>query len=149
MKVISGRDFARIVERRGWRLLRVAGSHPIHGNRPLKTGLLRHLAKLAEVEDELQWRVQSAASPVRWRFARSARRGPILYIQPRHPGEFTLVRRHKHRAGRRRPDHSTLLHRSAPPRPRRLAPPLTRPVAGLPAALSRKAGERIRVRPAR
>ena len=67
MKMISGRDFARIVERRGWRLLRIAGSHhiygkagtvvrlsiPIHGNRPLKTGLLRHLAKLAEVEDEL------------------------------------------------------------------------------------------------
>ena len=68
MRMISGRDFARIVERRGWRLLRIAGSHhiygkagtvvrlsiPIHGNRPLKTGLLRHLAKLAEVEDELQ-----------------------------------------------------------------------------------------------
>jgi predicted RNA binding protein YcfA (HicA-like mRNA interferase family) len=67
MKVVSGREFARIVERRGWRLLRVAGSHhiygktdsvvrlsiPIHGYRPLKTGLLRHLAKLAEVEDEL------------------------------------------------------------------------------------------------
>lgn len=67
MKMVSGRDFARIVERRGWRLLRVAGSHhiygkqgsivrlsiPIHGNRPLKIGLLRHLAKLAEVEDEL------------------------------------------------------------------------------------------------
>lgn len=68
MKAVSGRDFARLVERRGWSLLRVAGSHhiygkqgsvvrlsiPIHGNRPLKTGLLRHLAKLAEVEDELQ-----------------------------------------------------------------------------------------------
>jgi predicted RNA binding protein YcfA (HicA-like mRNA interferase family) len=67
MKVVSGREFARIVERRGWRLLRVAGSHhiygkpgrvmrlsiPIHGNRPLKIGLLRHLAKLAEIEDEL------------------------------------------------------------------------------------------------
>ena len=67
MKVVSGREFARIVERRGGRLLRVAGSHhvygkpgsvvrlsiPFHGNRPLKTGLLRHLAKLAEVEDEL------------------------------------------------------------------------------------------------
>ena len=67
MRMISGRDFARIVERRGWRLLRIAGSHyiygkpgivvrlsiPMHGNRPLKTGLLRHLAKLAEVEDEL------------------------------------------------------------------------------------------------
>jgi len=68
VKVVSGREFARIVERRGWRLLRIAGSHhiygkqgsivrlsiPIHGNRPLKTGLLRHLAKLADVEDELQ-----------------------------------------------------------------------------------------------
>jgi predicted RNA binding protein YcfA (HicA-like mRNA interferase family) len=68
MKAISGRDFARIVEQRGWQLLRVAGSHhiygkqgsvvrlsiPIHGNRPLKIGLLRHLAKLAEVEDELR-----------------------------------------------------------------------------------------------
>jgi predicted RNA binding protein YcfA (HicA-like mRNA interferase family) len=67
MKSLSGRDFARIVERRGWRLLRIAGSHhiygkpdsvvrlsvPIHGNRPLKAGLLRHLAKLAEIEDEL------------------------------------------------------------------------------------------------
>jgi predicted RNA binding protein YcfA (HicA-like mRNA interferase family) len=67
MKVVSGREFARIVERRGWNLLHVAGSHhiygtpgsivrlsiPIHGNHPLKTGLLRHLAKLAEVEDEL------------------------------------------------------------------------------------------------
>lgn len=67
MKVVSGRDFARLVERRGWQLLRVSGSHhiygkpgsvvrlsiPIHGNRPLKTGLLLHLAKLAEVEDEL------------------------------------------------------------------------------------------------
>ena len=68
MRVVSGREFARLIERRGWRLLRVAGSHhiygkpgsvvrlsiPIHGNCPLKTGLLRHLAKLAEVDDELQ-----------------------------------------------------------------------------------------------
>lgn len=68
MKVVSGSEFARLIERRGWRLLRIAGSHhiygkpgsivrlsvPIHGNRPLKTGLLRHLAKLAAIEDELQ-----------------------------------------------------------------------------------------------
>jgi predicted RNA binding protein YcfA (HicA-like mRNA interferase family) len=66
MKAISGRDFARLVERRGWQLLRVTGSHhiygksgsivrlsiPIHGNRPLKIGLLRHLAKLAEISDD-------------------------------------------------------------------------------------------------
>ena len=66
MKSLSGRDFARIIERRGWTLLRVAGSHhiygksgstvrlsiPIHGNKALKTGLLRHLTKLAEISDE-------------------------------------------------------------------------------------------------
>jgi predicted RNA binding protein YcfA (HicA-like mRNA interferase family) len=66
MKSVSGRDLARLIERRGWRLLRVSGSHhvcgkagttvrrfiPIHGNRPLKTGLLRHLAKLADISDE-------------------------------------------------------------------------------------------------
>jgi predicted RNA binding protein YcfA (HicA-like mRNA interferase family) len=66
---MSGREFARIVERRGWQLLRISGSHhiygkagsavrlsiPVHGNRPLKTGLLRHLAKLAEIpEGELR-----------------------------------------------------------------------------------------------
>jgi predicted RNA binding protein YcfA (HicA-like mRNA interferase family) len=69
MKALSGRDFARLIERRGWRLLRVNGSHhiygktgsvvrlsiPVHGNRPLKIGLMRHLAKLAEIpDDELQ-----------------------------------------------------------------------------------------------
>ena len=66
MKSVSGRDFARIIERRGWTLLRISGSHhiygksgsvvrlsvPIHGNMPLKTGLLRHLAKLADVSDD-------------------------------------------------------------------------------------------------
>jgi predicted RNA binding protein YcfA (HicA-like mRNA interferase family) len=66
MKAVSGRDFARAVERRGWILLRVSGSHhiygksgsvvrlsvPIHGNKLLKRGLLRHLAKLAEISDE-------------------------------------------------------------------------------------------------
>ncbi|WP_453943490.1 type II toxin-antitoxin system HicA family toxin [Bradyrhizobium sp. USDA 372] len=52
VKSVSGREFARIVERHGWSLLRVSGSHhiygkpgsivrlsvPIHGNKPLKTG---------------------------------------------------------------------------------------------------------------
>jgi predicted RNA binding protein YcfA (HicA-like mRNA interferase family) len=66
MKPVSGRDFARIVERRGWTLLRIKGSHyiygkasstvrlsiPIHGSRPLKRGLLRHLAKLADISEE-------------------------------------------------------------------------------------------------
>jgi len=63
--------------RRGCRLLRVAGSYhiygkpdsvvrlsiPIHGNRPLKTELLRHLAKLGEVEDELTRSVLTLAAP--------------------------------------------------------------------------------------
>jgi predicted RNA binding protein YcfA (HicA-like mRNA interferase family) len=66
MKALSGREFARLVERRGWQLLRINGSHhiygksgsvvrlsiPIHGNRPLKLGLLRHVAKLAEILEE-------------------------------------------------------------------------------------------------
>lgn len=54
-----------MVERHGWTLLRVRGSHhiygregsgvrlsiPIHGNRPLKTGLLRHLLKQAGLDE--------------------------------------------------------------------------------------------------
>ncbi len=66
MKSLSGRDFARLVERHGWRLLRINGSHhvygkegsivrlsiPIHGAKPLKSGLLRHLSKLAEIPEE-------------------------------------------------------------------------------------------------
>jgi predicted RNA binding protein YcfA (HicA-like mRNA interferase family) len=66
MKSVSGRDFARILERRGWTLLCISGSHhifgksgsivrlsvPIHGNKPLKTGLLRHLTKLADLSDD-------------------------------------------------------------------------------------------------
>lgn len=65
MKAVSGKEFAKIVERHGWVLLRVAGSHhiygkggsvvrlsiPIHSNRPLKIGLLRHLMKLAEISE--------------------------------------------------------------------------------------------------
>ena len=66
MKPVSGRDFARIVERRGWTLLRINGSHhiygkagstvrlsiPVHGNKPLKRGLLWHLMKLADIAEQ-------------------------------------------------------------------------------------------------
>ena len=66
MKPVSGRDFARMVERRGWTLLRINGSHhiygktdstvrlsiPIHGNQALKRGLLRHLVKLADMSED-------------------------------------------------------------------------------------------------
>ena len=65
MKTVTGREFARVVERHGWELLRIKGSHhiygkvgrpvrlsiPIHGNSPLKTGLLRSLMKAAELSE--------------------------------------------------------------------------------------------------
>jgi predicted RNA binding protein YcfA (HicA-like mRNA interferase family) len=65
MKSVSGRELARVLERHGWQLLRVYGSHhiygktgnivrlsiPIHGNRPLKIGLLRHLLKMAGLQE--------------------------------------------------------------------------------------------------
>ena len=66
MKSVSGKDLAQALERRGWQLLRVRGSHhiygregtvvrlsvPIHGNPPLKVGLLRHLLKAAGLSEE-------------------------------------------------------------------------------------------------
>jgi predicted RNA binding protein YcfA (HicA-like mRNA interferase family) len=67
MKSVSGRELARVLEQHGWTLLRVQGSHhiygkagstvrlsvPIHGNRPLKTGLLRHLLKMAGLSEDV------------------------------------------------------------------------------------------------
>jgi len=68
LKSISGKDFARVLEKHGWELKRVTGSHhiyakpgnparisvPIHGNSSLKVGLLSHLLKLSGIsEDEL------------------------------------------------------------------------------------------------
>lgn len=61
MKQLSGKDLAKALERHGWSLVRVNGNHhiyskpgsqvrlsvPIHGNKPLKTGLLKHLLKAA------------------------------------------------------------------------------------------------------
>lgn len=65
MKSVSGKDFARILERHGWSLLRVKGSHhiygkagsevrlsvPIHGNQAIKTGLLRYFMKVASLTE--------------------------------------------------------------------------------------------------
>ena len=68
MKSISGKKFSKLLERHGWKLARIKGSHyvyikpgetarisvPIHGNKDLKLGLLKHLLKVAEInEDEL------------------------------------------------------------------------------------------------
>lgn len=65
MKAISGKEFARLLEKHDWKLQRIKGSHhvymkqdnparisvPIHGNTPLKIGLLKHLMKLAGIEE--------------------------------------------------------------------------------------------------
>jgi predicted RNA binding protein YcfA (HicA-like mRNA interferase family) len=65
VKQISGKDFCRVLERKGWLLARTKGSHhiftkegrierisvPVHGNRPLKFGLLRALIKIAEIDE--------------------------------------------------------------------------------------------------
>ncbi|MCX6617792.1 MAG: type II toxin-antitoxin system HicA family toxin [Acidobacteria bacterium] len=61
MKSVTGRELARLLEKHGWALLRIHGSHhvygkpgsvvrisvPIHGSRPVKIGLLKHLLRLA------------------------------------------------------------------------------------------------------
>lgn len=66
MKPVSGKDFAQILEHHGWKLLRIKGSHhiygksgstvrlsiPIHGNTPLKIGLLKHLMKMAGLTEK-------------------------------------------------------------------------------------------------
>ena len=61
MTQMSGEELARRLEKHGWTLLRVQGSAhiygkpgsmvrlsvPVHGNQPLKIGLLNHLLKMA------------------------------------------------------------------------------------------------------
>lgn len=65
MKQISGKEFARMLERNGWVLMRINGSHhvygrtgsvvrisvPIHGSTPLKFGLAKHLLKIAGLKE--------------------------------------------------------------------------------------------------
>jgi predicted RNA binding protein YcfA (HicA-like mRNA interferase family) len=66
MKALSGKDLAKLLEQRGWELRRINGSHhiyvqpgrevrlsvPIHSNKSLKTGLLRHLLKQAGISED-------------------------------------------------------------------------------------------------
>lgn len=63
MKVLSGKQFCRLIESHGWRLKRVRGSHhvymkegstarisvPVHAA-ALKRGLQRHLMKIAQID---------------------------------------------------------------------------------------------------
>ncbi|MDX6385805.1 MAG: hypothetical protein QOK48_3378 [Blastocatellia bacterium] len=66
MKSISGKEFSKLLEQHGWSLLRIKGSHhiygkpesevrislPIHGNQAIKTGLLRHFLKVADLTEK-------------------------------------------------------------------------------------------------
>ena len=66
MKAVSGKEFARLLEKKGWILKHTKGSHhvymkegnvvrisvPVHGNRSLKIGLQKHVMKIAEIEEE-------------------------------------------------------------------------------------------------
>jgi predicted RNA binding protein YcfA (HicA-like mRNA interferase family) len=65
MKSISGKQLCKLVERRGWMLKRVTGSHyiyenpeidqilsiPVHRNQDLKLGTLRALMKIAQLSE--------------------------------------------------------------------------------------------------
>lgn len=65
MRARSGKEFAELLEKKGWVLRRVSGSHhiymkegapirisiPVHGNKPLKIGLLRHFMKVAGIDE--------------------------------------------------------------------------------------------------
>jgi predicted RNA binding protein YcfA (HicA-like mRNA interferase family) len=66
MKTISGKQMCRLLDEKGWRLARVAGSHhiyvmqgqnvrisvPVHGNNDLKLGLQKTIMKLAGIREE-------------------------------------------------------------------------------------------------
>ncbi len=61
MKNITGKELCKILEKNGWSLARINGSHhiyvkdgedakivvPVHGNKTVKTGLLKALLKTA------------------------------------------------------------------------------------------------------
>ena len=72
MKTVSGKEFCRILQSRGWQLRRINGSHhiytrvgisytrvgisarisvPVHGDGDLKRGLQRHLMKIARIQE--------------------------------------------------------------------------------------------------
>jgi predicted RNA binding protein YcfA (HicA-like mRNA interferase family) len=77
MKSLSGKELARFVERHGWQLLRVQVSHhiygksgnivrlsiPIHGNKPLKIGLLKYLLIHLIVEEKKNRDILQAYHP--------------------------------------------------------------------------------------
>ncbi len=66
MKQVTGKELAKAIQKKGWELARIKGSHhiyikagcreriviPIHGNRPLKIGLLKAQMKIAGVSEQ-------------------------------------------------------------------------------------------------
>jgi predicted RNA binding protein YcfA (HicA-like mRNA interferase family) len=69
LPTLTGREVIKILERRGWYVKRVRGSHhvlrhptipdaipvPVHGSRPVKRGTLRNILKTAGISrEELQ-----------------------------------------------------------------------------------------------
>lgn len=67
MKSMTGKELAKLLEKNGWKLIRIQGSHhiygkldikvkisvPIHGSKDLKIGLLRYLLKQANLLEYL------------------------------------------------------------------------------------------------
>ena len=65
MKAVNGKELCRLLEEKGWRLARIKGSHhiyiqvgnpvrisvPVHGNKPLKIGLQRHIMKVGGIDE--------------------------------------------------------------------------------------------------
>ena len=65
MKTISGKEFCKLLESKGWHLARINGSHhiyakqgsivrisvPVHANKSLKLGLQKAMMKSADIID--------------------------------------------------------------------------------------------------
>ena len=65
MKTLSGKEFCKLLQEKGWSLARINGSHhiyikqgsilrisvPVHGNKSLKSGLQKSLMKSAEIKE--------------------------------------------------------------------------------------------------
>jgi predicted RNA binding protein YcfA (HicA-like mRNA interferase family) len=66
MKSISGKDLCKVLEKKGWQLKKIHGSHhvymtaggkerisiPVHGNKDLKIGMLRSIMKIAGINED-------------------------------------------------------------------------------------------------
>ncbi len=66
MKTVTGKEFVRILEKKGWILKRINGSHyiyshpdkieiisvPVHKNEDLKKGLQKKLMTIAGIDDK-------------------------------------------------------------------------------------------------